>query len=122
MDSIHTVPPSSNMSPNGSDNPAPAVKLPSGKLPPVEHKSAPEKPAPKKSKVDINKMVKSYNQFVKTVGTKLNFVKDEASGEMVILVKDQSTGKVIRQIPSKEMLALLAKMKNLEGMLFNKAG
>jgi len=116
ISNVQSTPPVVNSDPTPAPQP---VKFLSGKLEQTEEAAESKKPKEKKSKVDVNKMVKAYNQFVQTVGTKLSFVKDDASGRMVILVKDQTTGKVIRQIPSKEMLELLAKMKNLEGMLFN---
>ncbi|RMF06389.1 MAG: flagellar protein FlaG [Candidatus Neomarinimicrobiota bacterium] len=100
----------------------PQVHFPTGKGSDPDSGKARGSEKKEQPAVDVNKMIKAYNSFVKKVGTKLSFTKDEASGRVVILVRDQETGEVIRQIPSKEMLELLAKMKNLEGMLFDQKG
>ncbi|MFQ6614427.1 MAG: flagellar protein FlaG [Fidelibacterota bacterium] len=127
MDTIQEVSPApagvkSEVVPEPSPVNLPPVNLPQGKITPTEEKKKSSESGGEKPRVNVKKLVKAYNDFARTIGTKLTFVQDSASGRMVILVKDQETGKVIRQIPSQEMLELLAKMKNLEGMLFNKEG
>ena len=46
----------------------------------------------------------------------------KASGKMMVTVVDESTGKVIREIPSQEILDLAAKMDEMVGMIFDKKG
>ena len=46
----------------------------------------------------------------------------KASGRMMVTVVDESTGKVIREIPSQEILELAAKMDEMVGMIFDKRG
>ena len=52
----------------------------------------------------------------------LKFSVDEASGETMVTVTDEETGKVIREIPSAEMLQLAAKIDAMVGMIFDQRG
>ena len=52
----------------------------------------------------------------------LQFSVHKASGRMMVTVVDESTGKVIREIPSQEILELAAKMDEMVGMIFDKRG
>ena len=45
-----------------------------------------------------------------------------ASGKMMVTVVDESTGKVVREIPSHEILDLAAKMDEMVGMIFDQKG
>ncbi|NOZ74581.1 MAG: flagellar protein FlaG [FCB group bacterium] len=122
MDAIQDISPASSATQSEPVAAPSPINIPTGKVAPAEEKKQSSGQSEERPKVDVKKIVKAYNSFVKNIGTKLSFVQDDASGRVVILVKDQDSGKVIRQIPSKEMLELLAKMKNLEGMIFNKEG
>ena len=46
----------------------------------------------------------------------------KASGQMMVTVIDESTGKVVREIPQSEILELAAKMDEMVGMIFDKKG
>ncbi len=52
----------------------------------------------------------------------LRFSVHKASGQIMVTVIDESTGKVIREIPSGEILELAAKMEEMVGMIFNQKG
>lgn len=54
--------------------------------------------------------------------TDLHFSVDEPSGRIMITVTEKSSGKVIREIPSSEILHLAANMDAMIGMIFNKNG
>jgi len=49
----------------------------------------------------------------------LQFAVHEASGEIMVTVRDQSTGEVIREIPPSEILDLAARLGEMVGLLFN---
>ena len=51
---------------------------------------------------------------------RLNYSINQPTGEIVVTVIDGQTGKVIRQIPPEELLALAESMKEFEGIFFNK--
>lgn len=52
----------------------------------------------------------------------LQFSVHKASGQMMVVVREESTGKVIREIPPKEVLNLAAKFDELAGMLLDRTG
>ena len=52
----------------------------------------------------------------------LQFSLHKASGQMMVTVIDESTGKVVREIPSREILELAAKMDEMVGMIFDQKG
>ncbi len=53
-------------------------------------------------------------------GRQLQFNTDERSRELLVQVKDMTTGEVIRQIPSKEILAMRDRIADLVGMMLDK--
>jgi len=52
----------------------------------------------------------------------LRFSVHKASGQIMVTVIDESTGKVVREIPQSEILELAAKMDEMVGMIFDKKG
>ena len=48
--------------------------------------------------------------YLRHVNTNLEFRVDEAVGKVVVSVRERATGELIRQIPSKEALALAAQL------------
>ena len=63
---------------------------------------------------DVNTMV---HQFA---ATKISFHVDEETGRSVVRVVDKETGDVIRQVPPEELLTLVARMRQLSGLIFSK--
>lgn len=51
----------------------------------------------------------------------LSFSVHEASGNVVVIVTDADTGKVIREIPPKETLKLAEKLEEMMGLIFDQA-
>jgi len=75
----------------------------------------------------IKTAVSQLNEFVQTNSRQLDFSVHEGSKKQVVKVTDTDSGKVIRQIPSEEVLALSERLQNLQtevgtaiGLLFNK--
>lgn len=52
----------------------------------------------------------------------LQFTVHEATGEMMVIVKEESTGEIIREIPPAEALNLAAKLNAMVGLLFDQKG
>jgi flagellar protein FlaG len=52
----------------------------------------------------------------------LHFSVNQSSGTIMVTVTEESSGKVIREIPSSESLQLAAKMDEMSGLLFDKKG
>jgi flagellar protein FlaG len=81
-------------------------------------------------KAHFESAVSSLNNALQTVHRDLVFNLDEDSGHVVIKVMDSNSGELIRQIPTEEVLAIAASLKNYsenssgaghlpQGMLFS---
>jgi flagellar protein FlaG len=75
----------------------------------------------------IETAVSQLSDFVQTNSRQLNFSVDEGSNKQVVKVTDAESGKIIRQIPSEEVLALSERLQDLQtevgtavGLLFSK--
>jgi flagellar protein FlaG len=75
----------------------------------------------------IETAVSQLSDFVQTNSRQLNFSVDEGSNKQVVKVTDAESGKIIRQIPSEEVLKLSERLQDLQtevgtavGVLFNK--
>jgi flagellar protein FlaG len=79
------------------------------------------------SSEEISAAVEGLSDFAKTTNRHLNFSIDEGTDKQVVKVTDAESGKVIRQIPSEEILRLSERLRELRsdlgatvGILFNK--
>lgn len=79
------------------------------------------------SSEQIETAVSQLSEFVQTNNRQLNFSVDEGSKKQVVKVTDAESGKVIRQIPTEEVLKLSERLQDLQtdvgsavGLLFNK--
>ncbi len=82
------------------------------KLPADEDNSA------RHTSADIEVAVKNANHFLEQISRELRFERSETDGKIVVQVKDQKTGSVIRQFPSEEMLQIAKDMEKMTGLLF----
>lgn len=53
---------------------------------------------------NIERAAQQINDFVRQIGTNLEFAVDESSGRVVITVREAETGNIVRQIPPEELL------------------
>lgn len=67
----------------------------------------------------LNK-VEKLNDFVQNLKRDLHFSVHEETGRTVVTVVDAETDKVIRKIPSDEILKIVESLENFSGLLFNK--
>ena len=65
----------------------------------------------------VQQATKQVQQVVQSKASNLTFSVDQGSGKTVVKVMDSETGKVIRQIPSEEMIAMAEALDKMEGML-----
>jgi len=81
--------------------------------------AAPAQPEarPEPSAEQVREAVASTNEVVRSVQSRLQFVADDASGQMVVRVMDSESNEVIRQIPSEEMLAISRAIERMQGLL-----
>ena len=74
---------------------------------PIKGAVSPEQPDNKQLNAkDIEKAVSQVNKFIQQIGRDLEFSVDDASGRVVITVREHETGKIIRQIPPEELLVI----------------
>ena len=69
------------------------------------------------SQSQINQAIEAANAALKRVTNDLEFFMDSATGKAVVRVIDGSTGQVLRQFPSAEMLAIARALDRFQGML-----
>ncbi|MDP2903887.1 MAG: flagellar protein FlaG [Methylovulum sp.] len=75
---------------------------------------------PEKTKDRVDSALKNINSFFQMSKRTMQFSVSEGSGKMVVEIKDEKTGEVIRQIPSEEVLQLEKKLDEVQGLLFSK--
>lgn len=68
---------------------------------------------------DLDKIIENANKVAKTANKEINFQVNEQGEPPTIIVTDKQTGKVIRQIPSEEMMRLKDRMDEFIGLIFN---
>ena len=64
--------------------------------------------------------VKNYLSLIHNVN--LQFSVHKASGNIVVTVTEEETGKVIREIPPREILNLAEKFEEMIGLIFDEKG
>lgn len=91
------------------------VKLPnsSGQELPETGKDLPQQADAKPAKSELRDAVDQINNFVQTVQRDLSFSMDEGSGHTIIKVIDSESGKLVRQIPSEEVIALATYLQDV---------
>jgi flagellar protein FlaG len=67
----------------------------------------------------LHELVERANQQYHSRSISLNFAVDEEAGRTVITVTDMNTEKLIRQIPTDEILALIRNIRKMQGTLFD---
>jgi len=67
---------------------------------------------------DVNAAVDQLKSFVKEAQRNLDFSVDDSSGKFVVKVMDGDSGKMIRQIPSEELLRLSEQLEDMRSLLF----
>mgnify|MGYP001162835762 CR=1 FL=1 len=68
--------------------------------------------------VDVNEAVERIRTQVQTLQRDLNFSVDDSTGQVVVQVLDGDSGKVVRQIPSEDILRLAERLDEMRSLLF----
>ncbi len=79
-----------------------------------------EKPVKKPDSSRVKALIADVQS--KLNNTDLHFSVHEPSGQIMVTVTEKSSGKVIREIPSSDILQLAANMDDMIGMIFDKNG
>ncbi len=114
----------------GASPPEPSEKSPEAPQPKAVTAPAPEAPAPEAAASEtaappsagletpsLEEAVQAIQDYVDSLGRDLNFAVDEETGKVVVKVFRQSDGKLIRQIPSEELLNVARHTTGPEGLL-----
>jgi flagellar protein FlaG len=67
----------------------------------------------------INRIAETMDNYVQSIQRDLKIQVHEKTGNIMVKVTSQETGKVIREIPPKELLDLAAKIQEMTGILFD---
>ena len=89
----------------GKVSPAVSTEESSGAL-----KAAPS--VPEFEKIDLDKAIAELQDFVDGLGRSLSFRQDDSIDRSVITVLDTQTEKVVRQIPSEEVIAIARQIRD----------
>ena len=68
--------------------------------------------APASSSEDLGRTVQELNELAQAVRREIRFSVDDSTGRTVINVLDAETEELVRQIPSEEVLAVAARLKD----------
>jgi flagellar protein FlaG len=74
---------------------------------------------PEKVKVAVQDAVDFFEKIAQENQFNLKFMIDDKSNTVVVQVLEKGTGKLIRQIPSKELLKLRQRISDLLGMIYD---
>ncbi len=86
----------------------------------TEHITTQNEKKPLQKEEDLEYVVKSLNDFLKPANTHIKFELHEELQEYYVTVVDNQTNEVVREIPSKKLLDIYAKMTDFMGLLFDK--
>lgn len=70
-------------------------------------------------KLDTEGLVSQLQSKYQHIQRDLNFSVDEGTGSVVVKVLDGDSGKVIRQIPSEDLLKLAERMDDVRSLMLN---
>ncbi|RCK79807.1 MAG: Flagellin protein FlaG [Candidatus Ozemobacter sibiricus] len=108
----------------GASPPDPATTLPTlGTPQPMEQeavKAQQEQQDPEKQRKKVEEAVEKMNQTAVIFDRSLRFQIHDKTKSTMVAVIDSVSNRVIREIPSKEVLELFAKMQDYLGMIFDK--
>ena len=90
---------------------------PAGKATKIKKENV-EKPVEAPDSSRVKALVADVQNNLSNIG--LNFSVHQPSGRIMVTVSEKSSGKVIREIPSSEILKLSANMDKMAGMIFDK--
>ncbi|MFP6032482.1 FlaG family protein [Helicobacter pylori] len=77
---------------------------------------------PNQYKPKLELLSERLNEEMKRIGTDINFSYNDTIKGLVVSVKDANGDKVIREIPSKEAVELMQRMRDVIGIIFDKRG
>lgn len=71
-------------------------------------------------KKDIERITEELNDFMQSINTDIKFVLHQKTGQLMVQVVDMERQKVLREAPPKEILDVLARIRDFVGALLDK--
>jgi flagellar protein FlaG len=108
------------ISSSGNAPPVPAAPQGGNPVPAAPAPAVETAPAPQQQPTiqQVQQAVAAVKHYVEPMtSNSLQFEVDESSGRTIVRITDAKTGDVIRQIPSKEMLAIASSLDQMKGLL-----
>jgi len=68
--------------------------------------------------VEARSAAEAFKSFVQDIQRNLDFSVDDSTGQVVVKVIDGDSGKLVRQIPSEELLRLSERLDDMRSLLF----
>ena len=100
---------------------APAVSAMTPVAPDISRPVQAETGAAEESNPQVEEMIEQIQSHIKLMNVSLEFSSYGERGEKIaVVVADKETGEVIREIPTKELQNLYAKMSEVAGLIFNR--
>jgi len=70
----------------------------------------------------IESVTRQIDSFLRSINKSVQFRVDQATGEMIVTIRDDSTGEVIRQVPGEDALRIAQRIEDqLSALLDEKA-
>ena len=70
----------------------------------------------------IESVTRQIDSFLRSINKSLQFRVDQATGEMIVTIRDDETGEVIRQVPGEDALRIAQRIEDqLSALLDEKA-
>lgn len=94
------------------------IRMPGGQAPAANNSK--ETVDDDTSREEMPKIIEGINAVLARGGSHIRFVEHQAAQKMMVQILDDSTGDVIRTIPSKEMLDLAARISEMIGIFIDR--
>ncbi|MGK9064027.1 flagellar protein FlaG [Stutzerimonas chloritidismutans] len=78
----------------------------------------PQQPDEADKPVDMIDLVERFRSQVQSIQRDLNFSVDDSTGDVIVQVIDGDSGRVVRQIPSEEILRLTERLDEMRSLMF----
>lgn len=69
------------------------------------------------SDADVKRSIDVINKYLTPVSDDIQFMQDSETGQVLVKVVDTATGKVIRQIPTEQVVEISKDLGKLQGLL-----
>lgn len=102
---------------NPVDGASPVAMVPSA-APPAVNPPAPASPPP--DDAQLKAAIAAANEAMASHASAVEFSVDPQRGTTIVRVVDTSTGQVIRQVPSQEMIVIAEAIDQFQGMLIRR--